>query len=276
MFTMYDTNMQRIEYPAGFRPLDIFISAIEKERQTGRAEGSNRQIDYGFTHGSRDIELKFRLRANDTKDYRLIRDAAYRLFGRKFYVAEDYQPGKRYLVSVDERFIPDRPQGNQTYAEGSVKCTPLELPYAESIGTTLDLHREGASADAGLWGYGMGLIAEEGSTDYIHTGTGFRIYNAGDVEVHPFESYLRIVIDQAAGSTVDFVLSNYTTGDVFRYIEPLTGTLVLDGPKVTRNDAAALGKTNRQFISLAPGWNEFVVEGATSARVSFDFRFLYQ
>lgn len=258
---------------AEIRTRDVIISSPEPVHNFVEIEGKLGISDMGSSIGPRSIEALFRATSKDTPGFSLLRDKIFRLFNstRQFYFIEKREPGKRWLAKVASSFT--LPQRN-VYGNFDVPLIGLK-GVAESIGTTQDIHHDGINSDAALWGFGMGLIAEEGSTDYIHTGSTFRIFNAGDVEVHPFESYLRIVIDQVTGSTVGFRLSNVTTGDVFRYVEPLTGTLVIE-KDVRRNDAAALGKTNRQFITLAPGWNEFVVEGATSARVSFDFRFLYQ
>src|SRR5699024_4736607 len=51
----------------------------------------------------------------------------------------------------------------------------------------------GINSDDELWGFGMGLIADDDSLIYTHTGTEFKIFNPG-VEVHPFEQDLVITI----------------------------------------------------------------------------------
>src|SRR5690625_4446284 len=135
---MYDLEMNQINFPEGFIPLDIFISSIDKERLTNKSEGSNRKINHGSIYNERDIQLSILLKAHDTQDYRLLRDATYALFNKHdtFYVVEIYQPGKRNLVSVDSKYIPERIPGNQRYANGEITCTKLDVPFAESIGTT--------------------------------------------------------------------------------------------------------------------------------------------
>jgi len=190
-------------------------------------------------------------------------------------VSESYMKGKRYLVSVDQSFIPDRIPNNRTYAEALITCTKIGLPFAESIGTTQDIQERGINANDAIWGFGMGLIADDDSLIYTHTGTSFKIYNAGDVSVHPFEQDLKITIDNIQGSTSYFELRNITTGDLFRVNEGATGTIVLDGPNITRNSLNYLRETNKQYITLVPGWNHFEINGADSARVAFDFRFYY-
>ena len=57
MFILYDKDMNKLDFPDGVKPLDIFISSINKERETSRVEGSHLKRDNGFVYGERDIEL---------------------------------------------------------------------------------------------------------------------------------------------------------------------------------------------------------------------------
>lgn len=269
---MYDLNMNLIELPDGVKPLDIFISSIRKNRMWDQVEGRSGNVDYGYRYGSREIELKILLIATDTQDYRLLRDSVYETFSGDFFVSETYQPGKKYLVSVDDPYIPERLRGNQRFAEVSIICHQLELPFAESIGTSMDIHNNGINYNDELWGYGMGLIYNEESHVYVHNSNNFKIFNAGNIdEHHPYEQKLKITI---TGASAGYELKNTSTGDVFKLIEQPNGTILLDGPLVTDNGLRALHKTNKQFISLVPGWNEFTQN--QNATVSFDFPFYYK
>ncbi|WP_262365310.1 phage tail family protein [Halobacillus karajensis] len=275
---MFDENREKVELPSGLIPLDIFVHSLDRELLTDRLEGSNRTIYRGYNDISRPIEIKFGLLSNDTKDYRLLRDAMYSLFYRypRFYVAEKYQPGKLYHVSVSTSFIPDRL--TQTMAEARASLEIVGVPYAESMGTTADIEAEGISSDDEIWGYGMGLIAED--LIYTHTAISFStfsIYNAGNVAIHPFEQDLKITISDVSENGNTMGLRNITTGDLFQINEALgkADVVVMDGPKITKNGLQYLRQTNKEFITLVPGWNDFIVEGAYSAKVEFDFRFYY-
>lgn len=270
---MYDLQMNKIDFPDGFSPLDIFISSAEKFRQLDQVEASNRKINKGSYYSDRDIRLEVLLKAEDTEDYRLLRDETYSLFNQydSFYVSEAYQPGKRYLVTSDIPYIPDRIFNNQQYATVDIICTKIELPFAESIGTTQDIEQNGGiTYDSELWSFGMGLLHDDESHKYTHNTTTFSIYNAGNVEVHPFEQYLKITIENAGKN---YELKNITTGDKFKYTGDVTGTLKLDGPNITLNNLQTLRDTNKEFITLAPGWNHF--EQNQARIVEFDFRFYY-
>lgn len=277
MFLVYDKQMNLIPFPDGVKPLDIFISSISKERISEKIEGIHGSINKGFTYSERNIELELLLKAYDTRDYRLTRDSVYAMFskGDVLYVSEEYQPGKRYLITVDEQFIPERIPENQRFANAKISCNIANLPFGESVGKSLDLQQKSANYD--LWGPEMKLIPDSDSYLFTSEKNSFRIYNAGDVPVHPFMQELKITISNVVGSNSFLELKNKTNGTVFKVNESVTNAqkVVLDGPNITSNGLQYLRKTNKGFIELDPGWNEFVISGATSAKVEFDFRFYY-
>lgn len=264
-------------FPQGVTPLDIFIYSINKKRIKDVIEGVHGYVDKGFTHETRNIELIFRLESNDTRDYRLLRDEIFAYYNQDnfIYVSEEYQKGKRYKVIQVESFIPERI--NRKVASVGLQLEMVDLPFGESIGTTQDIQLNGINADSELWGFGMGLITEDEALKYTHTGTSFRIYNAGNVPIHPFMQELKISISNVEGSTSFLELKNNSNGTLFRVNEGVTNgqTIVLDGPNITSNGLQYLRKTNKQFIELAPGWNEFTIKGATKVTVAMDFRFYY-
>jgi hypothetical protein len=270
--------MNKKEFPKGLRPLDIFISSIDKQRHVSNIEGVAGVIHNGSTPNGRIIEIAVGLISDDTKDYRLLRDEAFSFFADDyFYISESFQRGKRYKVSVVESFTPTRL--NQRMASMRFMLEMTDLPYAESIGTTQDIQQNGITADSELWGYGMGLLAEDNSLVYTHNVSGgqqFAVYNAGNVAIHPFQQELNIKIHNVVGSTSFLELRNDTTGNTFRVNEGVSSTIMLDGPNITSNGLQFLRKTNKQFIQLAPGWNYFTLTGATSATVEYDFRFCYE
>ena len=282
---------------------DFIVSSIPLESEYSKPEGSDRKVDYGSTYGTRTIRVPFVLRAYDLMDFPLLRDVLFGLVLDKesFYIREMRRPkklayafvdpseparmdpdtnnqligGKRYLVRLQNTFDIDQ---IETDGEGELIFETTELPFAESIGTTQDIHTRGINADDALWGFGMGLIADDASLVYTHTETSFRIFNAGNVPIHPYEQELKITIDNVQGSSSYLQLRNNTTGDAFRTTEAVNSnqTIVIDGPNVTSNGLQYYRKTNHQFITLEPGWNEFTITGASSVRVAFDFKFYYK
>ncbi|OCA84483.1 hypothetical protein A8F94_17455 [Bacillus sp. FJAT-27225] len=277
MFVVYDEQMIKKEFPPGARPLDIFISSIISKRIRNEVEGKHGYVDKGRLFSTRDIEVSIGMKAYDAKDYRFLRDNIYSFFSENefMYISELHQSGKRYKVSMVEWFLPERLTKRAATARFGLEL--FELPFAESIGKTADIQRDGIDSNKELWGPGMGLISDDDSLVYTHTANQFRIYNAGDVPIHPFEQDLKITISEVQGSTSFLELKNDTNGSVFRVNETVNSSqvIVIDGPNITSNSLQFLRKTNRKFIELAPGWNDFTVTGATSAKVDFDFRFYY-
>lgn len=182
-----------------------------------------------------------------------------------------YANGKQYLVRLQNSFSIDQIQKD---GEGELVFETTELPFAESIGTTADIDADGLDNER-LWTDGMGFDDVEGLLDYSWTSETMSIYNAGTQPIHPYQQRLKITIDNlTAGEWLE--LENLTTGDVFRINENASGkTIVLDGPNVTANGLQYYRKTNRRFLTLAPGWNDFIIRNTTSRRINFDFVFYY-
>lgn len=276
MFIVYDEDMNEKILPEGSMPLDVYIPSVRKVRTTSRVEGINGVIDYGYVYERDYISVDVGMLPYDTKDYRLLRDEIYNFFHGHdhLYISEKYQRGKRYQVKAVESFIPDRL--TRTMAQASFSFEMNELPFAESIGTTADIDKNGLNYGDG-WSYGMGLLYDDESHIYTHTESNFRIYNAGNVPVHPFEQDLVIRVISLKNTSEPYELRNVTNGSVFRINDGLSmgQTVVLDGPNITSDGAQFLSETNRGFIELDSGWNEFVVSGSGISVVSFDFRFYY-
>lgn len=277
---------------------DFLVSSIPLLPNYTELEGSDRLIDGGAQLGQRTITAPFQVKANSLGDFPRIRDLLFSLVQSKksFYIRElrrqkalayafvdttqpammDYETnnryanGKQYKVRLQNTFNIEQIQKD---GEGELVFETTELPFAESIGTTADIQAKGLDDDR-LWSDGMGLDGVDGLS-YQHTGSTFRIFNAGTQPIHPFEQRLKVTIDNlTAGSWLE--LENLTTGDVFRVNENASGkTIVLDGPNVTANGLQYYSKTNRRFVTLAAGWNDFVIRNTTARRVSFDFVFYY-
>lgn len=251
---------------AGIRTKDFIVASPTYAHENEKLEGVNGVADLETTIDPREITGVFRFIAKDWMDYGLMRDKVFRLFrsDESFYITEARNKGKRWLVKVDSSFqIPQRGMFGD-----------FEVPFvgikglAESIGTTL----EPRTFDSELWQVGQGLRAED--LKYTHDTNKFQIYNAGDETVDP--RYMELVI-KYHGSGDNLKITNHTTGDVWQYNESLTdSTIKLDGIHSYKNDTSIFSDTNKKLISIAPGFNDFSVEGTEgSFLISFNFRFYY-
>ena len=152
MFKIYDLNMKELPFPEGVKPLDIFVSSVNKRRITEEFEGRSGTLNYGYDYGERSVDLSLWLEAHDTIDYRLIRNELYAFFDTHdvFYVEETRVPSRVLKVTIDESYIPERI--NQTHSSVEISCRTLDSVFWESKYTTLELHDSGYSATAEKYG----------------------------------------------------------------------------------------------------------------------------
>lgn len=270
MFILYDKDMNKLDFPSGVKPLDIFISSIQKERTTQTLEGVHGVIDFGSEYRDREIRLKLLLMSADTQDYRLQRDETYALLDDVAYISEKYQAGKRYSVRIDDSYIPERFDNNQTFATAEVNCTTVNFPFAESVKTTQHIENNGLQFGQ-VWFYGMGLLYDESTHKYTHNTLDFDIYNAGNVQIEPFHQDFTITVKNA---TKGYTLENKTTGDKFVYTGNTTGTIEIKGGIVTINKLQVFRETNRKILTLDTNNNRF--RQNQNKEVIFDFRFYYK
>jgi hypothetical protein len=251
----------------GIKTLDFQVDAPSPRVNSEIIDGRDGYVDLGAEYDAREMRGSFFMTSADGMDFALLRNEVFRIFaGREqFYVIDSREPGKRWLVRSNgysvEQIIATKGRFEVDFTGAST--------YAESIGTTLDP----MTFDTELWQIGQGII-DEGLT-YSHTTSTFRIYNPGDTAVNPRQQPLVITY---AGASTNLKIKNATTGEEWAYTGTTTGsdTVKLDGIRSIKNGLSIFRNTNRKVISLAPGWNDFVITGASgSFTVSFDFRFYY-
>jgi phage-related protein len=260
--TLYDLKQ------LGIRTKDFIVSAPSLRHVTEEIEGRDGSIDLATTEGPRTITCTFRMQAVDTQDYPLLRNEVFRLFRSKesFYLIDRREPAKRWEVKCQDAYDIE-----QRFVYGDFTVTFVCFKgYAESIGSTLDP----LTFDSELWQIGQGLAVDDDMI-YVHSTPSFKIYNAGDVMIDPRVLPLKITF---TGASTNLTITNTTTGDTWQYTGTTTAndTITLDGIRSFKNGLSIFGNTNRKLITIAPGWNDFTITGATGAfTISFDFRFYY-
>lgn len=256
------------------KDLNILVSSFPIPSPTVRHEteemvGVDGAINTGTTYDVRTMTAQCKMTAVDAYDYELLRNELFRVMDSKeaFYIVRDIEPGKRWLVKYNGSY-----SLTQKAQRGKFDIEFISFyPYSESVGGTMDPF----TVDSELWQVGMGLIDDDESQIYTHTKTNFRIYNAGDVEVNPRKHDLLITFK---GPSTSLKIKNTTTGDEWSYSETTASgdTIKLYNIKSLKNELSIFSKTNRKLITLAPGWNDFVISGTTGAfTISFDFRYRY-
>lgn len=244
------------------------ISSPEPEHITSTVEGRHGSIYHGTVLKDRKIITTISIESLDYIDFDLMRDELFTIFNplQKFYIIRDLQPAKRMQVSVANSFDIDY----LTLEDGEFNIEfVIHSVFMESIGTTLD----DRTFDSGLWQVGQGLISED--VKYVHNTNSFSIYNAGNIEIDPRKLPIEITYK---GASTNLKIKNNSTGDIFQYNGNTTSSdiLKLNRVDVTKNSLKVFGDTNHKLIKLAPGWNNFSLEGTTgNYEISFNFRFYY-
>lgn len=275
MFKIYDLNMKELPFPEGVKPLDIFVSSVNKRRITEEFEGRNGALNYGYDYGERFVDLSLWLEAHDTIDYRLIRNELYSFFDTHdvFYIEETRVPSRVLKVTIDESYIPERI--NQTHSSVEISCRTLDSVFWESKYTTLELHDSGFNAMSEK--YGLVDSIDDEKVKYRFTENAFTVYNAGNVTVEPESMYLYILVEYL-NSDGNFTIRNVTTNETMEIKRSASNeNLVIRGMTVALGGISNIFKdTNRKFISLAPGDNEFVFSGGTFNQIMISTRYYYK
>ena len=275
MFKIYDLNMKEIPFPDGVIPLEFFVGSVGKERTVDTVDGRPGVVDYGFNYTDRPVSLFLRIKAADAADFRLLRNEVFATFdvGSAFYVAESDVPSRVLKVVVDESYIPDRL--TEEYADFDINCRTIDSVFWESKYTTLELHDSGYSATAEK--YGLVDNIDDEKAKYRFTDNNFTVYNAGNVTVEP-ESMMLNIRASLLDSTGNFTIRNKTTGEEIILNRSSAGShFTIDGMVISLGGIANIFRdTNRRFISLVPGDNQFEILNGTFEEIRFEFKYLYK
>ena len=277
MFKIYDLNYKEVSFPVddlgfGLKSLDINIGPVIYENiytSSSRAD----QLVKRYPK-DRDVSINAMFTAYNTVDWRLKRDRVYSFFRNLgvFYIAESYQPYKLLKVIVDESYEVDRPVIRWGLLEIPLKI--IDTPFKQSLHTTLDIDSEGVRWND-KWGYGMGLSSDSEQWKYKFTNTNPRFYNAGTEDIKLIQqkgSLIRLIPKESvpwleiSDGTTTFRLNRQTTID-----SPLT----LKGHQIRVNNANVLDQTNREFLTIKKGWNNWQIRGISKFEIEIDYRFLY-
>ena len=275
-FKLYDPNMNELKFPVGVKPLDFFVSSIEKERYTETIKGIPGTIDYGFDYKDRsDCSLTFFLRHyHGEHDYLLLESEINAFLDSQpfFYVSRNNLPTRVLKVTIDSSYKTERILGSM-YATLEVPVTITGLPFWRTKYTTQDIQNSGYSAIAEKYGMADGININ--LPNYSFTDSTFSVWNGGNVTIDPRNMPLFIKMFYVKGTGT---ITNKTTGEIFKITEDWSNNhLTIDGTKVIKATSVnALRSTNRKFITLIPGKNEIEIEGLIFKKVEFDFPYYFK
>ena len=277
--------------------LSFMSSGIKKRSGSGTSEGRPGRINYYSEDEYRTISMTVEATAEDMQDIAHLRDAVNELFDGEMFIREmrikdikiEYErPGER--TGELQLEAPEYVNGKQIKVTKvnsieiddatlksvfTVEFETTELPYFESIYTSLEIHDSGYDATAEK--YGLVDNIDDEKVQYRFTSNNFTVYNAGNVTVEPESMYLRIIASEVTSSN-NFTIRNKTTGDEFVLKRESKGSHVrLIGMVISMGSITNVFRdTNRRFIRLAPGDNQFEVLNGTFTEISFEFKQYYK
>ncbi|MDW3991819.1 phage tail family protein [Staphylococcus saprophyticus] len=274
-FTLYDPNMNKVDYPVGVRPLDLLVSSIEKERKEQQIDGVPGVVDYGYNYKGREIKMNFMTEHyHGTFDHRLQRDEIYNLFDDYpyLYVSDDTVPSRVLKITVDGSFTPER--YGYWYSTFEVDARITGLPFWQTKYTTQEVQNDGYSAIVEKYGTADGI-----NVDYLNYKVNydeFTVWNGGNVTIDPRNMYLKLNLTNVT-TTGNLTIENVTTGEKFIYKEAISKkNLSIDGTKVLIGTSNKLRDTNRKFISLVKGINKIKITNGTFDSIAVDSPFYFK
>ena len=274
---------------------DFIVSSVEFEEHHEDIEGMAGGVDNGVSIGRRSISVPITFKSHDLLDFPLLRDELFELFHPSgfIYVQEMRRPktlsydfvdfgqkpkyedgtenvlvgGKRYKVRIASPFDFEQ---FKTYGSTVLEFKTVGLPYSESVYTTKELNDTGY--DALVEKYGLVDSINSDNTKYKFTERNFSIWNAGNVTVEPETMYLEIIV---TGSDGNLEIRNKTTNDILIVNANHGGTFDVKGMAMRMAAINVFRDSNKRYIRLASGKNEFEVIGQFTD-ITIDFRFYYK
>ncbi|USK66311.1 phage tail domain-containing protein [Peribacillus frigoritolerans] len=281
MFKIYDENFNPVPLPTdawgyGLRGLDFEISSTAQEVTEHSIPGLPGSVITGFRDSDREVNLRARLKVENSLDFRNKRDQVYAFFKRlgPFYVAEEQQDYKVLKVCVVESYQFERPENLRTFATVTIPLKIIGQPYWISRYKTTEFPEDLA--------FDMDIDFDK--LTYQHSNkSSFDIFNAGTVPIKTIQEKDNCIITiDIKQSVTSFKLYDVTD----RYFEYnpskdsnwalVSGNkIILNGHYMTMNNTPIMERTNRYFLNLLPGDNIFTLEGLTNYTITFDFRFKF-
>lgn len=236
--------------------------------QIGSLDGSVYQYK---TYNNYQIPANFCLQFGSWQDYKLAKHEIVKLFATRklIRIRTDVESAiVRFVLPTIPTIAPA-----ETYAHYAMFTENFDNPsgYRYSI-----IRSDGDwSQFKGEAQFGMNIPVGQ-PLNYHFTSSKFKVYNASDITVDPYNQKhdLKIAV-KFNGNNLK--LTNKTNGSEWAYNKGSNGSesIVLDGIYTTLNGKAASSNTDYGHIVLDPKWNDIEATGANSLDVTFSFPFIY-
>ncbi|MBL3628469.1 MULTISPECIES: phage tail domain-containing protein [Bacillus] len=253
----------------GLQFLDMTVSAPSITPSYLTNPGLDGQIESGAAvYGARTVSVNFLFKGKDLHDFELGCRAIHAfLFSREaFYIRSTLMPAMRYKVRAKPYETTRLSLTDMTFT------VEFDLPsgFREAFQTTQEAD---FSNDAAAWPIGMNIPLDQ-PLFYTFKTNSFSVYNASEIVLNPLKHHLLDITLTCTGTPT---ITNKTTGDVFKLNKKMAAsdTLLLNGCYPFLNGNRCGRDTNHGVITLAEGWNDFVLTGCENPVISFNTRFLY-
>ena len=193
-------------------------------------------------------------------------------FGDDYYVS-----GKQYQVKCSAPIVPEQ---KGRYIHFELEFETEEIPFAESIGTSLDLENR---PDKELWSNDMLIPFDE--MDYTRMFTFTNVYNNsvyyhGNVPNDEFKLYKKVTL--VLGENIKAKEKFYFTCGVLSDVMTIKGidlkkgdVIVYDGVQTFRNGVPINNEASNAQPKFKPGWNDFRFSHLVKT-AKFDMKFYYK
>ncbi|UTI42097.1 phage tail family protein [Niallia sp. RD1] len=255
----------------GANLLSFRKASLEATNNYETVEGRHGLIPNGTVWGGRKLTAGFIIQALDHTDLILVIDEFMEIFSTEEEIGliDSRQPGKIWFAKVDSEFTPEFV--NASTGKFTIDFTSSS-PFCRSLGSTLD---DPIDYGNDQWQAIGGEISLEDDAVYKFNTSSFKVYNGG-VLVDPRQFPLNITFK---GTSSNLQIKNNTTGDLFTYKGNTSNSdkIELNRIRHLKNGVSIFANTNHKRITLAHGWNEFEVFGASNSfEITFDFNFWYK
>lgn len=221
----------------------------------------------------RSVPLNYRFIEPLEDDYQEISEYNNLVLDHEEFNDNYYVNGKRYKVKNADVIVPEE-NGKKISFELVFETT--EIPFAESIGTSLDLEKR---PDKELWSNDMLIPFDEQDGSRIYSFTNIwnnTIYYHGTADNDQFNMYKKVTI--ILGEDTENFTFTMTHSDVMtiRNIKMKKGDKIeYDGVQTFKNGTPLSYEVSGSQPKFRHGWNEFEFNQQVKS-VKFDMKFYYK
>lgn len=223
----------------------------------------------------RTVPLNYRFIQPTEDDYQEIDEYNVLVFNHEPFNDNHYVNGRQYQVMCSDVIVPEE---NGRKINFSIKFETVELPFAESIGTSLELEKR---PDRELWSNDMLIPFDEEDARRKYSFTNVynnSVYYHGNVPNDQFNLFKKVTVvlgkNVKATEIFKFTLGNSDVMTIEGANLKKGDKIVYDGVQTFRNGIPINDLASNAQPKFYPGWNNFEFNQQVKS-VTFDLKFYY-